>query len=640
MGDLSVMETLHRMLFSITALMFNGVLCVMIPIMDRDNQDRNKSFSTLVFTVFFGNLLTCITSFIRHSESIVIDPRYVYLAYLISCLANIYVTGFFSVYMESYFVDKHEPHPVVKKINRAILVASPILMAILFIFKAAGIGLDPTTAAAEPWVRYLFGYAIELYFLLYTLVFFSRHTFLLNKRAFLTAIWGVILTVGGIILQLLFPMILVNYVGASLALLLFYFGVETTDYRKLSQTLEELEVAREAADRANQFKSEFLANMSHEIRTPINAVLGMNEMIIRESKDEKITEYAKDVESSGRNLLSIINDILDFSKIEAGKMEINETSYKLSQVIHDLTNLVKVRADEKGLELDVFIDETMPNNLCGDEVRLKQVVLNLLTNAVKYTEHGSVSLSIEGEAHDGILDLKIAVSDTGIGIRDEDKEKLFDQFTRVDVQQNRTIEGTGLGLAITHKLIDMMGGNIEVESSYGVGSTFTVTVPQKIMSDEPIGNITDRFTRGNEQPRNYSRKFYAPDAEVLVVDDTSMNIMVFKYLLKETEVKIDSAKSAREAIIMSSQKKYDVIFMDQRMPHMDGTQALNEIRKQKDGKNTGTPMICMTADAVEGARERYLNEGFDDYLTKPVEGDLLEDMLIRYLPRSKVISER
>ncbi len=639
MGDLSVMETLHRMYFSLTALMFNGVLCIMIPIMDKDNSNRNRSFSTLVFTVFFGNLLTCITSFIRHADSIVIDPRYVYLAYLISCLANIYVTGFFSVYMESYFVDKHEPHPIVKTLNRAILIASPIAMAILFICKAAGIGLDPTTAAAEPWVRYLFGYAFELYFLLYTLIFFSRHTFLLNKRAFITALWGVVLTVGGIILQLLFPMILVNYVGASLALLLFYFGVETTDYRKLNKTLEELEVARESADRANQFKSEFLANMSHEIRTPINAVLGMNEMIIRESKDPQITEYAKDVENSGKNLLSIINDILDFSKIEAGRMEISESSYKLSQVIHDLTNLVKNRADEKGLELDLFIDETMPNDLYGDEVRLKQVVLNLLTNSVKYTEHGSVSLSVEGDAHDGILDLKIAVSDTGIGIRDEDKDKLFDQFTRVDVQHNRTIEGTGLGLAITHKLITMMGGSIEVESSYGVGSTFTITIPQKIMSDEPIGNITDRYARGSGAADMYRRKFSAPDAEVLVVDDTSMNIMVFKYLLKETEVKIDCANSAREAIIMSSQKKYDVIFMDQRMPHMDGTQALNEIRKQKDGKNTDTPMVCMTADAVEGARERYLNEGFDDYLTKPVEGDLLEDMLVKYLPRRKVISE-
>ena len=415
-----------------------------------------------------------------------------------------------------------------------------------------------------------------------------------------------------------------------------------------------LKLEKEAADRANQAKSNFLADMSHEIRTPINAVLGMNEMIIRESSDGKETTslgkqaeafdnirgYAENIENAGNNLLSIINDILDFSKIEAGKLAINEGNYELSSLIRDVTSMIFLRARDKGLEFQVDVDENLPDELYGDKVRIRQIITNLLTNAVKYTEQGSIRMSVrsaEKAFRPGVmLPLEISVRDTGIGIRKEDIGKLFSKFQRVDLDRNSTVEGAGLGLAITSRLLTMMGGEISVDSSYGEGSCFTVLLPQKVVSCEPIGSIRTKNGRSENETVTYRESFRAPEARILVVDDTRMNIAVTTGLLKKTEVHTDSALNGTDAVEMAKHTAYDLILMDQRMPGMDGTETLYHIRADKEGPNVRTPVICMTADAIIGAKERYTAEGFTDYLPKPVTGETLEKTLIRYLPKEKV----
>ena len=378
-------------------------------------------------------------------------------------------------------------------------------------------------------------------------------------------------------------------------------------------------------------KSDFLSNMSHEIRTPINAILGMDEMILRESKDKNILEYAENLRSAGNSLLSIVNDILDFSKIEAGKMEIIPVEYALSSVLNDLVNMIKPRADKKGLQLVTKADEKIPSVLLGDEIRIKQVVTNILTNAVKYTEKGSVTLSIDFEQRDeNSIWLKFSVADTGIGIKEEDISKLFSAFERIEEKRNRTIEGTGLGMNITKQLLAMMDSRLEVSSVYGEGSTFSFKVAQKIINAEPMGDFAEAFKNlGHEE---YHEKFTAPDAKILVVDDTAMNLTVVKGLLKQTKIQIDTAESGYDTLKMVAAKHYDIIFLDHRMPGMDGIETLQQMKTLEGNKCADSPVISLTANAISGAREQYIAAGFKDYLTKPINSAALENLLIKYLP--------
>ncbi len=422
-----------------------------------------------------------------------------------------------------------------------------------------------------------------------------------------------------------------------------------------------LKLEKEAADKANQAKSDFLADMSHEIRTPINAVLGMNEMIQRESSRARglvdsdaeavrdalgdINAYAGNVERAGKNLLAIINDILDFSKIEAGKITIEDDEYKLSSVLNDVSNMVLFKAREKGLQFAIDVDEKLPDGLLGDELHVRQILTNILNNAVKYTSQGSVSMSVhcaEGDVFEvgQIVHLIVSVRDTGIGIKPDDLEKLFAKFQRVDLNTNSTVEGTGLGLAITQSLLAMMGGSIDVETAYGEGSTFTITLPQGISSAEPVGNIQARFEKHMNSERVYEEVFNAPDARILIVDDTPMNLTVAIGLLKGTDMRIDTALGGNEALALTQAHAYDLVLLDQRMPKMDGVETLHLMRSQEKGLNKTTPVICLTADAVIGARERYIAEGFTDYLTKPIDSQALTQMLMKYLPDEKVIAVR
>lgn len=397
---------------------------------------------------------------------------------------------------------------------------------------------------------------------------------------------------------------------------------------------------RKVLESEREAKSRFLYNMSHEIRTPINAILGMNEMILREAKDKQILTYSSNVQSSGKMLLSLINDILDTSKIESGKMEIVPVEYMISNVIIDLWNIIYLHAKNKDLALNVEVDETLPSVLYGDDVRVKQIVTNLLTNAVKYTQEGSVWLKIsyERQNDDGLL-LKIAVLDTGIGIREEDMGKLFENFQRIDEEKNRNIEGTGLGMGITMSLLKMMDGDMKVESEYGKGSTFTVFIPQKIVSDEPTGSFQKIQEENTRQNGGKKGSFIAPEGCVLVVDDNEMNLTVFKSLLKRTKIQVVTAEAGKQCLEYVQKQKFHIIFMDHMMPEMDGIETLHEIQKlgeQTNFPNKDTPVIVLTANAVAGAREMYFAEGFVNFLTKPIDSELIEQTICRYLPEELI----
>lgn len=430
---------------------------------------------------------------------------------------------------------------------------------------------------------------------------------------------------------------LVFWVFGLLLLLLaigmaFLFGAE-----EKAKESEELRKAKEMADSANRAKSDFLANMSHEIRTPINAVVGMNEMIIRECRDEGIKEYAYNIQNASKTLLTLINDILDLSKIEAGKMEIIRDRYYLSSVLNGVVNMTQVKANQKNLKFHVEVDETIPDELYGDEVRIRQVMLNLLNNAVKYTTEGSVWLKLEKEnVQDKNLVLKITVKDTGIGIKEEDMGKLFQGFERLDKKRNRNVEGTGLGLPITARIVDLMQGELKVESVYKEGSTFTVLLPQKMIRPESIGDFETKYHAYIQSLKTYKETFRAPEAEVLVVDDNEMNLFVFESLLKETQVKVTKCNGGQECLKLVAEKKYDVIFLDHMMPELDGIETLKRMKQMETYPCKETPVIALTANAIVGVREMYISEGFDDYLSKPIAGDELEKMLQKYIPEEKV----
>ncbi|MCR5684328.1 MAG: response regulator [Lachnospiraceae bacterium] len=395
----------------------------------------------------------------------------------------------------------------------------------------------------------------------------------------------------------------------------------------------------ERAIAASEAKSSFLSNMSHEIRTPINAVLGMNEMILRESEDQTILSYAENVKSAGNTLLGLVNDILDFSKIEAGKIEIIPVDYDVCGLVHDLTNIISIRTDAKGLEFKLDIDGSLPKTLHGDEIRIKQVITNILTNAAKYTEKGSVTFKLSCKTTDRFNNkavIRVSVTDTGIGIKPEDMQKLFAKFERIEEKRNRNIEGTGLGMSITKSFLDMMGSELEVESTYGKGSTFFFDLEQGVVSWEPIGDYEQSYKQRQKTKEKYKESLHAPEANILVVDDNMLNLTVFSLLIKNTEINTDTAESGDECLRKAAEKAYDLIFLDHMMPGKNGTETLHELRAQASGPNLNTPVICLTADAISGAREQYISAGFTDYLTKPIYPEQLEEMLIKMLPKEKV----
>lgn len=402
---------------------------------------------------------------------------------------------------------------------------------------------------------------------------------------------------------------------------------------KTGQDIMSIAREKQKAVFEKESQTRFLTHMSHEIRTPLNVVIGMNTMILKEGKDKKIQEYAQKIDGASKLLLNLISDLLDFSKLEQGNMELEETSYYLASFINDEALSLKSKAEEKGLEVRVQADEKLPSVLQGDIVRIKQCVSHLIQNAVNYTHEGHITFSVQGSRNDrDEFYLVISVADTGEGIRREDMGRLFDRFTKLEESKSQFVAGNGLGLSIIKTLITKMGGTIKVNSVWGKGSMFTIKIPQKIEDKEPIGNMERAYEKAELEELRTKQYLYAPDAEILVVDDNDMNLAVVRELLKQSEIKLDMAVSGKECLEMSKKKQYDLILMDHMMPEMDGVETLHMLRKEQDNPNVNTTVIMLTANAITGMKEQYIEEGFRDYISKPVEVEKLEKMLHKYLP--------
>ena len=416
---------------------------------------------------------------------------------------------------------------------------------------------------------------------------------------------GIIFAMISIVLQLIFPESLLLIPAHAMTIIVLYFSIENPDIKML----EEVSIAKETAEKANQAKTEFLSNMSHEIRTPLNAIVGFSESLKHDT--EEAQERINDIITASNNLLEIVNGILDISKIEANKLELVNREYDIKSTLDELESLTRARIGEKGLELNVKIDPTLPRVLYGDNVRVKQVILNILTNAVKYTKEGHIDFVISSIVKDNTCRLIISVEDTGIGIKQENLSKLFSKFERLDVEKQMTIEGTGLGLAITKKLVDLMGGTIVAQSVFGKGSKFTVSIDQKIISIEP---------KEKPKPVTESKIIDVGGARALIVDDNDLNIKVAKTLLKKYNFTIESANGGQECInMLLKDDNYDIIFLDDMMPRMSGRDVIKKLRN------------ALTANAIEGMKEEYIACGFDDYLAKPIEKQELERVIKTYL---------
>ena len=435
------------------------------------------------------------------------------------------------------------------------------------------------------------------------------------------------------IFQIIVPTSLISCLGLTLFIIGLYMTVENPDARLVKL----LEKETKRADVANQAKTNFLANMSHEIRTPINAVLGMNEMILRESKERNIKEYARDVQGAAKSLLSIINDILDITKIEAGKLAIIPADYAFSGMIHDVTNMISFKARAKELDFKVIIDEKIPSVLRGDDIRIRQILVNLLNNAVKYTHEGAITLEVMllPCEQENTARISFMVKDTGIGIKAEDIQKLYIPFERIEEKRNRNIEGTGLGMNITMQLLALLDSNLKIESKYGVGSEFSFVLNQEIINPEPIGKLGEQI-ESQDNEYDYRTYFEAPEAKILVVDDSEMNRKVFRSLLKDTKIQIEEASSGKECIEKVKKTAFHIIFMDHMMPEMDGIETFTIMKQLEDYPSKDTPVVILTANAIIGAREQYLEAGFQEFLSKPIDLQELEKIIEELLDKTLV----
>lgn len=576
--------------------------------------------------------------------------------------ANMFVNTFYfgvSFFLEFSYLEYVSAY-LGGKVNKNVILSSKILLGVYLTLLFVNL-FWPLVFYFNENHEYCRGplyYGINVILFYYIIMGFvitviNRKT--ITKRQFGSFIFFTIMEIAATIIQTFIAQeVLIMLFISSATMIVILFALETPDYQNLTSTLEELrkkqqelELANDVAisaqldaEKANRAKSAFLASMSHEIRTPINGVLGMNSIILKQAKDPQILEYARNIDNAGNGLLSLVNDILDLSKIESGKMELSPVQYDLSTVLSACYNLEFLKARDKGLDLLFENNTTIPCDLFGDDVRIRQIIVNLLSNAIKYTAEGTVVLTADWEKIDDYnMILIISVKDTGIGITPDNVEHLFDAFARVDEKRNRNIEGTGLGLKITKQFVDMMHGTIHVESDYGIGSEFIVRIPQRIAGRGILGDFANYVHISKEETIDTFSRFKCPTGKLLVVDDVSLNLQVIEGLLRETQMRVDKASSGVECLEKVKAETYDIILLDHMMPGMDGIETFRKLKMMGDVFNRRTPVIMLTANAIRGAKEEYLAEGFTDYLSKPVREQELNEMLIKYLPPEMITVE-
>ncbi|MCR5336996.1 MAG: response regulator [Lachnospiraceae bacterium] len=605
-----------------------GCICIVLYIawtyfsVKRRNTIAHRLFSGLIILSIIDLIFDMVTVYtVNHADEIPVIVNRICHVIFVSTIASILFVIYMYIQTLAYKEFRFKPIWLIP------LVVAIIAVAVLpFGWETSEYG----NYSSGPFLTAAFASAY-IYFFLSIFTMIRRRKYMEKKSLQAISISLSSLIIVTLLQGLFFPALLITHIGLTIINVALFYTVESPDAELIRMLADE----REKAQSANQAKTVFLAQMSHEIRTPINAILGMNEMILR-SADPSIKEYSQNIDDAGKTLLALINSILDFSKIEDGKMEILSIAYETTSVISNLVHSVSDRAKKKGLDLNLEIDPELPTIMIGDDVRLTQIIMNLLTNAVKYTERGTVTLIMKNAGRTGnFLNLYVEVKDTGIGIRQEDLGKLFDVFQRIDEKRNHSIEGTGLGMSIVSRLLHMMNSKLNVESTYGEGSSFSFTIRQQIEDATPIGDINEKLTHGKKDS-HLRVSFRAPDADILVVDDNSMNLKVAKNLLSLYSITPDLAGSGLEAIEKIKSKHYHLICMDHMMPKMDGIETLHKMQDEhllpKD-----TVVLMMTANAVVGAKEQYLAEGFSDYISKPIELEKMEQKLKKLLPQELLL---
>ena len=630
-----------------TVIPFLGVMAVFLFIRYGTKVEINRRFRLLVMTTFFSAALevfsTLLVDGLGHTFLLNFSVRTIYYAFVNMNAYHLmrYVEAFVNVEDKKF-----------DAFNRILLASSFVVLALNAMPEIGGFFFVIVTDGVLCRGSYntLWRCVYVLYFAVMALwlqithrqYYTAKSQFLVMNSIF------TLLIVSNVIQYMFMHTVLFTYAVAAVMLFITFFYYEAPTYRRMLTIEKDLEEARQKAEHstqitnaANRAKSDFLANTSHEIRTPMNAILGMNEMILKESRDADIRQASLDIRKAGNHLLSIINNILDISKIESGKMELYNANYHIWQMLRDIEEGNFEAVNEKGLKLVLDVDKNLPEHLYGDEDRIRQVITNLIDNAVKYTPKGTITLSIHGgKASHSRVHLTISVKDTGIGIRNEDLSKLFRSFERVNLHETQNIQGAGLGLTLVRYLLELMGGKIRAESEYGKGSVFTFELVQQLAQEGFQGTIAEyeaMLDKGMDErtstQKDDDRPFTCPDAKLLIVDDTPVNLVVARGMLKEFDAQVETSESGEECLELLKTNRYDIIFLDHKMPGLDGIETLNKAR-EIDGPSRLAIYIALTANSGAGLREEYISLGFNDYLPKPIKSDAMRKILAHYIPEN------